>query len=55
MEPNLDGRNLHTTDETEFDYMANTGIEEQDRDHCGMILALVFMAVLTVFQYLGLY
>ena len=26
------GRNLHTTDENGFDYMTNTGKEEQDRE-----------------------
>ncbi len=45
----------HTIDSTGFDYMANTGREEQDRDTCGMLLALIIMAILTSFQYLGLY
>ena len=45
----------HTTDATGFDYMANTGREEQDRDLCGLVLALIIMAVLTSFQYIGLY
>ena len=45
----------HTIDSTGFDYMANTGQEEQDRDLCGMGLALIIMAILTSFQYLGLY
>jgi|APHig6443717497_1056834.scaffolds.fasta_scaffold135555_4 hypothetical protein len=48
-------RNPHTTDAQGFDYMANSGVEEQDRDTCGMLLALLLMAVLTAFQYLGLY
>lgn len=48
-------RNLHTTDESGFDYMANTGQEEQDRDTCGMCIALAIMAVLTICQYAGLY
>lgn len=48
-------RNMHTTDDTGFDYMANTGIEEKDRDTCGIIIALIIMAGLTLFQYLGWY
>ncbi len=48
-------RNMHTTDEAGFDYMANTGMEEQDRDTCGMAIALIIMTVLTICQYLGLY
>lgn len=51
----MEERNLNTTDETGFDYMANTGIEEQDRDMVGMIAAIVIMTVLTVCQYLKLY
>ncbi|WP_461208616.1 hypothetical protein [Desulfocurvus sp. DL9XJH121] len=47
-------RNTHTTDETGFDYMANTGREEQDRDTLGIVLALAVMAFATVCQYLGL-
>lgn len=35
--------------------MANAGIEEQDRDTCGIWFALVIMAVLTAAQYLGWY
>ena len=48
-------RNLHTTDAHGFDYMANSGREEQDRDACGLLLAVLLMAVLTACQYLGLY
>jgi len=48
-------RNLHTTDADGFDYMANSGREEQDRDTCGLLLAVLLMAVLTACQYLGLY
>lgn len=48
-------RNKHTTDEHGFDYMANSGIEEQDRDWCGMWIAVGLMAVLTAFQYMLLY
>lgn len=48
-------RNSHTTNEQGFDYMANSGREEQDRDTCGLLLAVVLMGVLTVCQYLGLY
>jgi len=49
------GRNLHTTDENGFDYMTNTGKEEQDRDTCGLGMAAVIIIALTLFQYLGLY
>ena len=45
----------HTTDSTGFDYMANAGQEEQDRDTCGIVFALIIMGILTGFQYLGLY
>lgn len=47
-------RNRHTTDEAGFDYMANTGREEQDRDALGLILALAVVAFITGCQYLGL-
>ena len=47
--------NRHSTDSTGFDYMANTGQEEKDRDTFGMLTAVVVVLVLTVFQYLGLY
>ena len=45
----------HTVDNNGFDYMANTGREEKDRDTCGMLLAIIVMAFLTVSQYLGWY
>lgn len=45
----------HSTDKDGFDYMANSGIEEKDRDSCGMLLALGIIALLTIFQYLALY
>jgi hypothetical protein len=45
----------HTTDKTGFDYMANSGREEQDRDAVGIVLALGLMGLLTLCQYLGLY
>ncbi|MBG0776131.1 MAG: hypothetical protein H0S85_06810 [Desulfovibrionaceae bacterium] len=45
----------HTTTEDGFDYMANTGQAEKDRDACGMLLAVAIIAALTFFQYLGLY
>lgn len=45
----------HTTDQTGFDYMANTGQEERDRDFCGLYLAVALVALLTLFQYLNLY
>ena len=48
-------RNRHTTDETGFDFMANTGIEETDRDWVGTVIAVVLMTSLVVFQYFGLY
>jgi hypothetical protein len=48
-------RNRHTTDSTGFDYMANTGREEKDRDTFGMLAAVVVMVFLTFFQYLGVY
>lgn len=38
-----------------FDFMANTGQEEQDRDSCGIFFALAIMIVLTLCQYAGLY
>ena len=47
-------RHMHTTDETGFDYMANTGQEEQDRDTVGIIAAVAIMAFVTICQYLGL-
>jgi len=45
----------HTTDKTGFDYMANGGREERDRDAVGIALALGLMGFLTLCQYLGLY
>lgn len=48
-------RHQHTTDEAGFNYMANTGQEEQDRDLCGLIVAVVLMLMLTIFQYAGMY
>lgn len=45
----------HTTDEQGFDYMANTGQEEQDRDTLGIIFACSIILILTVCQYLRLY
>ena len=47
-------RHPHTTDERGFDYMANNGQEELDRDYVGIILALVIMAVITIGQYAGM-
>ncbi|WP_272699486.1 hypothetical protein [Desulfovibrio sp. Fe33] len=47
-------RHTHTTDETGFDYMANKGVEEQDRDTLGILFAVAVMAFITVSQYLGL-
>ena len=47
--------NKHTTDETGFDYMANTGQEEQDRDTLGIAFATLIIVLLAAFQYWGLY
>lgn len=47
-------RHMHTTDQNGFDYMANTGQEEQDRDTVGIIAAVTIMAFVTACQYLGL-
>ena len=47
-------RHPHTTDAHGFDYMANSGLEEKDRDYVGIILALVIMVFITVCQYNGL-
>jgi len=46
--------NKHTTDQDGFDYMANTGQEESDRDMIGILLALAITAFITVCQYFGL-
>lgn len=46
----------HAKDSTSgWDYMANSGVEERDRDHVGIIIALGIMIFLTVAQYLKLY
>ena len=47
-------RHPHPTDAQGFDYMANSGLEEKDRDYVGIILALVIMVFITVCQYNGL-
>lgn len=47
-------RHPHTQDNTGFDYMANSGQEEKDRDYVGIILALVIMAFVVICQYNGL-
>ncbi len=47
--------NPRTTDAQGFDYMANAGREEQDRDACGMVIALGLVLALSVLQYCGLY
>lgn len=46
--------NKHTTDRDGFDYMANSGKEEGDRDMVGIILASVITAFITACQYFGL-
>lgn len=38
-----------------WDFMANSGIEERDRDYVGIIIALAIMIFLTATQYLKLY
>jgi hypothetical protein len=48
-------RNLKTTDATGFDYMANTGQEEKDRDTIGWVVAVIMVIMLTLFQFLGMY
>ena len=45
----------HTKDDTGFDYMENSGIEEKDRDLCGLLIAVMLMLSLTLFQYAGLF
>ncbi|MEJ2108510.1 MAG: hypothetical protein P8Z37_01075 [Acidobacteriota bacterium] len=49
------GEKSHTVDERGFDFMANKGREEKDRDMCGMLLAIAVIAFLTLSQYLGWY
>jgi hypothetical protein len=48
-------RILKTTDEKSFDYMANSGQEEKDRDTVGLVIAIVLITLLTGLQYFGLY
>lgn len=50
----MDRNRSHTTDARNFNYMANSGREEKDRDTVGVILALGIMAFVTICQYLGL-
>ena len=47
-------RNMHSTDQSGFDYMANTGKEEQDRDTLGIIFVLAIIVFITTSQYLGM-
>lgn len=44
----------HTTDENGFDYMANAGQEEVDRDYVGIVFAVLLMGIVTACQYAGL-
>lgn len=47
--------NSHTTDQTGFDYMVNKGKEGQDRDLCGILIAIFLILALTTIQYAGMY
>ncbi len=47
-------RHSHTTDDTGFNYMDNSGEEERDRDLVGIVLAVLFMLLATLFQRAGL-
>ena len=47
-------RNSHTIDQDGFDYMANFGQAEKDRDLVGIILAAASLAFISVCQYAGL-
>ncbi|MBN2321165.1 MAG: hypothetical protein JXR49_18945 [Acidobacteria bacterium] len=49
------GGKSQRVDDQGFDYMANSGREAKDRDMCGMLLAIIIMAFLTLSQYLGWY
>ncbi len=44
----------HTTDASGFDYMANTGKEEQDRDTVGIVFSLAIMGFIVGCHYFGL-
>lgn len=45
----------HCVDDQGFDFMANAGQEEKDRDMVGMLLAIIIMAFLTFSQYMNWY
>lgn len=47
-------RQSHTTDDTGFNYMENSGQEEHDRDMVGIILAVAFMVLTVLVQRAGL-
>jgi len=49
------GTKSRRVDDQGFDFMANSGREEKDRDMCGMLLAIGIIAFLTISQYLGWY
>ena len=49
------GRKSQRVDDRGFDFMANSGREEKDRNMCGMLLAIGIIAFLTIAQYLGWY
>ena len=47
-------RTSHTTDDSGFDYMVNTGIEEKDRDLVGILLAVGLIIFVVLCQSFGL-
>ena len=47
--------NRHTTDSSGFDFMANSGRVEKDRDTFGLLAAVIIVVLLTAFQYWGWY
>jgi hypothetical protein len=49
------GRKPHCIDDHGFDYMANAGQEEKDRNAIGMMLAILILVFLTFSQYMNWY